>query len=110
MLGFEYMKKDRKKLKAQYRALYSEIASILFKHDLIGINFEGNKDEYDPEVSTILPRLKEANNIEEVATIIYEEFVRWFDEDIALEKENPAYIVIATEVWEAWIRHTDFTS
>jgi hypothetical protein len=99
------MNQDRKKLKAQYQALYTEVESILFKHDLIGINFEYNTDEYDPEVGTILPRLKEANCKEDVASIIYEEFVRWFDEDIALDKENPAYIAMATEVWETWLKH-----
>ncbi len=54
------MNQDRMKLKVQYQALYTEVESILFKHDLIGIHFEDNTDEYDPEVDTILPRLKEA--------------------------------------------------
>ena len=40
-------------------------------------------DEYDPEVSTILPRLREARSAADVQKIIYEEFVHWFDADIA---------------------------
>lgn len=95
------MNGNRKQLKEKYRELYSEVEAILFKHDLMGINFEDNTDEYSLEVDTILPRLQEAKNKENVALIIYEEFNRWFDEDLAKDKNNPKYMAMATEVWEA---------
>ncbi|MHB1405537.1 MAG: hypothetical protein ACYCV0_08095 [Desulfitobacteriaceae bacterium] len=91
---------ERQRLKAFYKELYFEISEILFRHDPIGINFEDNTDEYEPEVSTILPRLASANSINEVRLIIYEEFVKWFDKDLAGPEE--IYSDIAEEVWKAW--------
>ena len=82
------MNNEQAKLKLQYKNLYKDIESILFKHDLMGINFEDNTDEYDPEVGTILPRLKEAKNIEDVSNIIYEEFERWFGVELIEKKNN----------------------
>jgi phage terminase small subunit len=100
------MSETRNKLKQQYKELYQEVEAILFKHDLMGVNFEDNTDEYDPEVDTILPRLKDAKNMEDVATIIHEEFSRWFDKDMAGNKNHPAYKAMAAEVWAAWIKHS----
>ena len=100
------MNKERDQLKAQYTFLYDEIESILFKHDFMGINFEDNTDEYAPEVDTILPRMKGAKNIEDVASIIHEEFSRWFDADMAGDINHPAYMAMATEIWKAWIKYT----
>ena len=99
------MNKEREQLKKEYPELYSEIESILFKYDLMDINFGFNSDEYAPEVDTILPRLNKANEIEDVVTIIYEEFVRWFDEGIVKNKNNPAYMAMASEVWEAFNKY-----
>ena len=81
-----------------------EVEEILFRHDPIGINFEDNRDEYDPEVDTILPRLKEARDADDVQSIVYEEFVRWFDEKIAGKKSNVVYKNISLEIWEAWVK------
>ncbi len=66
-----------------YRELYREIEEILFRCDPIGINFDENIDEYDPEVGTILPRLKGTRSEADVLNIIYEEFMRWSGVDIA---------------------------
>jgi hypothetical protein len=98
----QYMGKDRKKLKAKYKELYGQVSSILFKHDMLGINFEDNTDEYGPEVDTILPRLSCANSIDDVSLIIYEEFLKWFDEDCIAPKGSTAYKAMATEIWAAW--------
>lgn len=58
------MNKERQKLKILYKNLYVEVNKILFKHDIMDINFKDNIEEYEPEVDTILPRLSFANNIE----------------------------------------------
>ncbi|HFB65967.1 MAG TPA: hypothetical protein ENJ60_10560 [Aeromonadales bacterium] len=100
------MNKDRTKLKLQYKNLYSDIESILFKHDLMGINYEYNTDEYEPEVDTIIPRLKEAKNIEDVTIIVYEEFLRWFGIELMGKKNNEKYKSVATEIWKAWVKYT----
>jgi hypothetical protein len=56
----DLIRQNRTRLKERYHLLYDEILDIVFRHDPIGINFETNADEYEPEVGTILPRLKEA--------------------------------------------------
>ena len=72
--------RNRSRLKAEYGQLYTDIEQILFRHDPIGIAYEGhdsvedNPDEYAPEVETILPRLRTANSADDVADIVYEEF------------------------------------
>jgi hypothetical protein len=96
------MNKNRDQLKAQYKNLYSELQSILFTHDLMGINFETNTDEYDPEVDTILPRLKTAESSEDVAKIIFEEFEKWFDKEEAAKIAEKAYLKLANDVWVTW--------
>lgn len=81
------------------------MAAILFRHDPIGINFEQNTDEYEPEVGTLLPRLSQALSPEDVQTLLHEEFVRWFDADIAGPKAK--YAPIADEIWNLWQRHVE---
>lgn len=89
-------------LRQKYRQLYSKVQEILFRNDPMGINFEDNKDEYDPEVSTILPRLKEAKSETDVHNIVYDEFVRWFGADTAGNKDSKIYKSAASEIWTAW--------
>jgi len=45
---------DWKPAQAAAPALFAAITAVLFRHDPIGINFEINTDEYDPEAGTIL--------------------------------------------------------
>ena len=80
--------------------LYDEVLAILFRHDPIGINFVDNTDEYAPEARTILQRLREAESPEGLAGIIHEEFIHWFDIDMAGPKSR--YVPIAHDVWKAW--------
>jgi hypothetical protein len=94
---------ERKRLRAQYRALYDDVASLLFRCDPIGINFESNTDEYEPEVGTILPRLRSCRSADDVRRVVHEEFVRWFDPLIAGSEEQ--YSQIAMEIWARWQRH-----
>ncbi|TAK61701.1 hypothetical protein [Methylobacter sp.] len=91
---------DRKALKEQYGALFNRISSALFEADPIGINFESNTDEYDPEAGTIIPRLKGAASVHDVEVIIHEEFCRWFSSEDAGPIEK--YSAVASEVWEVW--------
>ncbi len=93
------IKQERQPLRRKYKELYDEVLEILFRHDPIRINFGDNTDEYEPEVGTILPRLKEAHSPEELRRIIHQEFIRWFDENIAGAEEK--YTHIAQEVWDA---------
>jgi hypothetical protein len=91
---------EKRRLRAEYGVLFDHVAAILFRHDPFGINFECNTDEYEPEASTILPRLRTCNSAEDVLTVLHEEFTRWFDADIAGPRER--YSTIANEVWALW--------
>jgi hypothetical protein len=88
---------------AKYGKLFCDISGILFKHDPMGINFEDNMDEYDPEARTIIARLNSAKSGDDVEKIIVEEFDNWFkvDELTPQPVSREGYKKIADEVWEA---------
>lgn len=94
------MTPERQELKRKYGLLFDTVAGLLFRRDPIGINFGHNTDEYDPETGTILPRLSGAKSVEDVQTIVYEEFCRWFDRADVGPREN--YWEISVKIWEAW--------
>lgn len=76
------------------------VAALLFDADLIGINFSDNTGEYEPETGTILPRLVDAKTVDDVQTIVHEEFCRWFDVEDAGPLEK--YREVSVKIWEAW--------
>ena len=89
-------------LKAAYGSLYSDVSRLLREADPIGLSAMGAPDdEYDPEVSTILPRLHKANAAVDVQRIVHEEFVRWFGADIAGPITN--YADVAGRIWGTWL-------
>jgi hypothetical protein len=84
--------------------MFAELSAILFRHDLVGINFESNTDEYDPEAGTILPRLRPGMTTEEVAGIVREEFIQWFGTEAPRTAER--YLPVAGEIraaYERWL-------
>jgi len=60
-------------------------------------------DEYAPEVRTILPRLATVQLLDDVTDVLYEEFVRWFDDGTAGPRE--AYEAPALEIWAAVLEY-----
>jgi hypothetical protein len=90
-------------LKAEYGGLYSDVSHLLREADPIGLIAMGAPhDEYEPEVSTLLPRLHEANAAGDVQRIIHEEFVRWFDADIA--GPISGYADVSERIWRVWLQ------
>lgn len=82
-----------------YRELFEAILKILYEYDLIKItDHVGGPSEYGAEVNTILPRLLDAQSEDDVWKIIYEEFVRWFDNSSI--KNCYWFDLIARDVWE----------
>jgi len=73
------IRRERDELKRRYRVAYQRLNDIIFSEDPIGINFKENTDEYEPEVGTILPRLRDCRSKDDVERVVHEEFVRWFD-------------------------------
>ena len=88
-------------LNEAYGALYSEVSRVVRAVDpmhLIAIG--APDDEYDPEISTILPRLRGATSATDVQRIVHEEFLHWFGADIAGPSET--YAAVSEEVWNVW--------
>lgn len=98
-------RRRRSELRRQLKGLYEQVARILFDEDPIRINFESNTDEYEPEVGTILPRLRECGTAEDVRTVVHGEFVRWFGPEIAGPAEN--YTSAAKRIWDAFQGHRE---
>jgi hypothetical protein len=69
----------KQSLREYWGPAYERLSSILFETDPVGINFESNTDEYEPEVEAILPRLGLCRSPESVEAMVHEEMVRWFD-------------------------------
>jgi hypothetical protein len=94
---WERIQAARAELKREYGDLYERVSRLLFAWDPIGINFEFNTDEYEPEVDTILPRLRTCTSAVDVQRIVHEEFCRWFDIDSAGGVER--YEQIGRDIW-----------
>ena len=97
----EGRRKRQVSLKAAYGDLYTEVSRLMREADpirLIAIGAPG--DEYDPEVSTILPRLREAKSPDDVQRIVHEEFAHWFGAEIAGSAAQ--YAAVSKNIWEAW--------
>ncbi len=88
--------KQREELRSRNPLAFELLSNILFTEDPMCINFEINTDEYEPEVGTILPRLRECRSAEDVRRVVYEEFVRWFGVSAGLPEK---YQTIALRVW-----------
>jgi hypothetical protein len=95
-----FMTAERDALKRQYGKLFAAISEVLFEADPVGINFEINSHEYEPEVGTIIPRLSSAQPAEDVQTIIYEDFCRWFGAEATWPREK--YAAVSEKIWVLW--------
>lgn len=85
--------------KEDYRELYEELVQVLYRHDPIGLASSGAPhDEYEPEVGTIISRLRSAANAEDVTRIVYEEFSHWFGAE-STTGPYKAYAPIGEEIW-----------
>lgn len=93
-------RKRQASLKAAHGALYTEVSRLMREADPIRLISKGTPDdEYDPEVSTILPRLREAKSPDDVQRIVHEEFAHWFSAEIAGPAEQ--YAEVSKKIWEA---------
>lgn len=91
---------ENKRLKAEYGKLFDQVTEILFRHDPIGLDFEDNTDEYQPEARTILPRLRTCHSSDDVVTVAFEEFQKWFHPHGVGDKER--YRALGKEIWNVW--------
>ena len=88
--------------KKAYVVLRRRVTEILRDEDPIGLMASGAPaDEYDPEIGTILPRLKSVDGADAALTVVHEEFCRWFGADVAGPAES--YRASADAIWGAWL-------
>ena len=98
----EEILQERRQLREKYRSLYDATIALLFRHDPVGINFDDNTNEYEPEAGTILPKLQSCRSADDALQEVYGEFLRRFGNS-AGSKEN--YERIANELWELWEKY-----
>jgi hypothetical protein len=89
-------------------SVIAEVAAVLYRQDPVGVNFGDNPDEYRPEAESIVGRLPRARSLDDVRTLVHEEFVRWFDVDLAGPTHR--YEGIAREVWAIWLSRSSSSS
>lgn len=91
--------------KKAYRELFSAVSSILFQDDPFGVASPDGPDEYEPETSTILPRLRDCRSARDVRRVVHEEFVHWFDSASVGPEET--FEAVAEQIWAAWRTFVD---
>lgn len=85
--------------KRRYLKLRGAVSDAVNRADPIGLLALGApSDEYDPEVGTVLPRLRDAASAEGLAVILHEEFIRWFGSEQAGILD--LYRRPAAEIWD----------
>jgi hypothetical protein len=91
-------------LRRQYLSLHRGLTDILYRYDPLGLAATGTpRDEYEPEVSTIISRLKNANGPDDVRRIVHQEFLKWFGAEETAGPES-AYDTIAQEIWHSFMK------
>jgi hypothetical protein len=91
------VRQERNLLKEQHGAFFTKVSELMFMHDPIGINFTDNTDEYDAEAGTVIPRLATCRNVEDLLSVLHEEFCRWFGPDTA--GPLSVYEPLARDIW-----------
>lgn len=92
------LREERRRWQTAHPILFGELLLLFYTYDPMRICSRGNPDssqEYEPEVGTILPRLRQGSSVEDVEQIIYEEFQRWFGSAI---KRDAVYQELSTEI------------
>ena len=71
------------------RNLKGSIKEVIDLYDPIGLLKMGApQDEYNPEIKEVAEKIANCRNVEEIQKLIYETFVKWFDQDIAGDVEK----------------------
>jgi len=96
------MTTDTVQLRAEYGAIFDEVVEALFDTDPLALNFGTNTDEYEPEATTIVPRLRACASLGRVRTVVHEAFVHWFGAEHA--GPQASYQEAAERIWAVWRR------
>lgn len=80
--------------------MFERMSALFCRFDPVGLNYETNTDEYEPEVGTILPRLAACGSAEEMHHVVYEEFCHWFSPEVAGSPDQ--YQALSVALWALW--------
>jgi hypothetical protein len=84
--------------KRQFTALREAVSQALRNADPIGLIHGGAPlNEYDPEVGTVLPRLRHVTSCGDVQKILHEEFVHWLGPEVSGDIRK--YEKAAESIW-----------
>ena len=87
-------------MKAAHEMLVKAVERAINEADPIGLlELGAPSDEYAPEIGTIIPRLVNARDVDEVTAVLHEEFVRWFGSDTAGPRQP--YEAPGRQIWRA---------
>ncbi|MDF2758813.1 MAG: uncharacterized protein K0S99_1445 [Thermomicrobiales bacterium] len=91
-------------METRYQALVEAVERAINDADPIGL-LEGGApaDEYSPEIGTIVPRVVNAQSVDEVTAVLHEEFLRWFGDDTAGPRQG--YEAPARQIWGALLEY-----
>ena len=73
---------ERKRLKARHPRLFADLAAYLYTRDPMQRRLGSNRDQYEPVVGTILPRVFDLDSVTDAAQVIRDELRRWWKDDI----------------------------
>jgi hypothetical protein len=94
---------DYARVRKEFGDLFDEVSGILFKHDPMGINFQHNTDEYDPEAAMVLERIGSAGTAADLRRLVHAVFMEMFNGCVPGTEES--FEAVAQEIWSAWSRH-----
>jgi hypothetical protein len=87
----------KKRRREEYGELFDKVSVILFEQDPAGLDYETNIDEYETEARMIIPLIKQANDVNHLATLLRNVFVQQFE---GTDVDWNVYLQIAAKVWE----------
>ncbi len=87
------------KVRSQDPQFFEAVSKAMFDRDPIGINFETNTDEYDSEAGTVIPRLNNCASVDDVVTVLHEEFTKWFEASAGAREK---YRELAKDIWDLY--------
>ena len=88
----------------RYQALVAAVERAVNEADPIGLlEIGAPTDEYSPEIGTIVPRIANAQRLDDVTDVLHEEFSRWFGAGAAGPRD--AYEAPARRIWDALLEY-----
>ncbi len=84
--------------------LFAEVSAVLFRVDPMGLNYETNTDEYDPETREILARIGSVSDGDQLQMVLHQVFSMMFDPAMAGPLGH--YREAAEQIWALWQRHS----